>query len=323
MRRRIRPVGPRALLGSLDAFGVLAAVAACVACAASAAAPARAQPYTTLGPGSCGLGQANCHAKQSEWWQNDAHKRGADPFINGDEDYLDLARRVGIDPKDDAALNTRCLVCHGTVVGGAEASPVEDGVSCESCHGPGSGYKDPHQENRAAGVAKGMAELNKTDVRAEACVRCHLTTDQDLLRKGHPQGWTKPGKFTQKIQSVASVPKHWKEFVGEDQDNAPFERAIAKRGPIREVAVEAAPDAAAPPTRDDDGPAASAPAALRREIPPIERPLRAAPAASPLPLDLGPFPAIADSASVDDVLVAVKRRLDRIYERLKALATGG
>ncbi len=302
-----RTIAPRA-------FGSSAASAAFVAWAVFAAPIARAQPYTTLGPGSCGLGQANCHAKQSEWWQNDAHKRSADPFINGDEDYLDRARRAGIDPKDDAALNAKCLGCHGTVITVAQASPVEDGVSCESCHGPGSGYKDPHKENRAAGVAKGMAELHKTDVRAETCVRCHLTTDQKLLGQGHPQGWTKPSKYTQKIQSVASVPKHWKEFVGEDQDNAPFERAIANKSPIQPP-----PPPEEPPKKPEppEEPATEAPDVLKRPVPPIERPPRGA------PLDLGPFPAIADSASVVDVLSTIKRRIEQIYDRLAASAGGG
>ena len=49
-------------------------------------------------------------------------------------------------PDMDATKNPKCLKCHTTGYGedakmfGAKFN-IEDGVQCEACHGPGSGYK--------------------------------------------------------------------------------------------------------------------------------------------------------------------------------------
>ena len=47
--------------------------------------------------------------------------------------------------KGDEVKNPKCLKCHSTAAGADQALvatiTVEEGVSCESCHGPGSGIK--------------------------------------------------------------------------------------------------------------------------------------------------------------------------------------
>jgi hypothetical protein len=68
----------------------------------------------------------------------------------------------------------RCLACH--TVGGHEGDPprgdglrVEQGVGCESCHGPGSAYLDPGiMADRARFLANGGRIPDQT-----VCVTCH------------------------------------------------------------------------------------------------------------------------------------------------------
>lgn len=95
-----------------------------------------AQPFQVLGPTEC----INCHDHEAEktWWQKED---GPPPLghinaLNQMENLKtsDFAKAVGLaDPYDS---NGDCVRCHATVYKGE----AYNGVSCESCHGPGSGY---------------------------------------------------------------------------------------------------------------------------------------------------------------------------------------
>ena len=75
--------------------------------------------------------------------------------------------------KGDELKNPKCLKCHSTA---ASVDPsliagitVEEGVSCESCHGPGSLYKTATiMKDQAASLAKGM-----TLPEEKVCKKCH------------------------------------------------------------------------------------------------------------------------------------------------------
>lgn len=217
------------------------------------ASPSFAQ-YQTLGPGSCGLGQNNCHTGENEWWKDDAHHATVDAFYDDPTAYEKIARLAGVDTGSMLKGNQSCMSCHGTVISGKEAREAEDGVSCESCHGPGSAYKDPHSEGdpklgvnrpgRIKALQLGMVELKNLDNRANTCVRCHYITDQKLLAAGHPNG----ANFNY-ISGLKKVAKHWKRQPGsEDLTKAPFEKAMNAKGPVAQmVSVAPAPTAAAAP----------------------------------------------------------------------------
>jgi len=83
---------------------------------------------------------------------------------------LEIAKKMGIaDPATDAA----CIKCHSTV-GSVDAKLVAsakmaEGVSCESCHGPGSMYKGASiMKNRELAMQKGLIMPNE-----EVCLTCH------------------------------------------------------------------------------------------------------------------------------------------------------
>jgi hypothetical protein len=301
--------------------------------------------YKTLGPGSCGLGQSNCHTNENTWWNNDAHHATVDAFYDDPTNYEKIAQLAGVGAGNMLKGDQRCASCHGTVISGKEAREIEDGVSCESCHGPGSGYKDRHSE-KPGGYEKalklGLVELQNVDTRGNTCVRCHYITDQKLLAAGHPDGAT----FNY-ISGIKKVAKHWKrQPAGDELTKAPFEKAMRAKGPVAQI-VKVEPAAAtvaekpAKAATSPENPAAVAPEkpkTARAEKPvvnatkPVTRKEPALPPPTPTavtvpdedvapaapPLDLPPFPSVSDTASVRDILLIVKKRLELLYQK-----TGG
>ncbi len=75
--------------------------------------------------------------------------------------------------KGAEAKNPKCLKCHSTAFGlelsETQTITVEEGVSCESCHGAGSGYKTATvMKDRAKSIAAGMIIPDE-----KLCRKCH------------------------------------------------------------------------------------------------------------------------------------------------------
>ncbi len=75
--------------------------------------------------------------------------------------------------KGDEAKNPKCLKCHSTAAGANQALvatiTVEEGVSCESCHGPGSAYKvATTMKDTKLSMAKGLIMPDE-----KVCKKCH------------------------------------------------------------------------------------------------------------------------------------------------------
>jgi len=117
---------------------------------------AEAQDWEYIGAAKCKM----CHNKpatgaQYKQWESTKHATAMES-LKGDEKN---------DPK--------CLKCHSTV---GHVNPdlvlslkVEEGVSCESCHGPGSGYKAKSvMQSREKSIEKGL--IIPTE---ETCKACH------------------------------------------------------------------------------------------------------------------------------------------------------
>ncbi len=116
----------------------------------------QAQQYEYIGAAKCKM----CHNKpatgaQYKQWAESKHAKAMES-LKGDEKN---------DPK--------CLKCHSTA-GAVDASliatiTVEEGVSCESCHGPGSGYKAKAiMESREKSLANGLIIPDE-----KLCTTCH------------------------------------------------------------------------------------------------------------------------------------------------------
>lgn len=206
------------LVPKLAAFAALLLLALAVA-AFVFAAPARSQGesgarYT--GVASCA--GSTCHGRmegdgtvvrQDELmkWQEPstpggAHSRAWAVLSNNRSQFI--ARNLGIGDPSKAQM---CLGCHSTA-GTARAVPAEDGVGCESCHGPAGGWlashyagvgtnADPDREMRAkhlANLSAGLKKLEDPVVRAGVCVDCHFGSAADgqfvthrIMAAGHPR----------------------------------------------------------------------------------------------------------------------------------------
>ncbi|PTN07738.1 cytochrome c family protein [Mangrovibacterium marinum] len=117
---------------------------------------ASAQTYKYIGADKCKM----CHNKPATGEQY--NKWAAGPHANA------LKSLEGADRE-----NPKCLKCHSTAASVDQSLvatiKVEEGVSCESCHGPGSIYKSAGiMKNQKLALSKGM--IMPTE---EVCKKCH------------------------------------------------------------------------------------------------------------------------------------------------------
>lgn len=118
----------------------------------------------------------------------------------------------------DAASAPKCLACHALHVPDRDRArelDVNDGVSCESCHGASSLWLGPHTARdwtHDRSVAAGMYDMKDLRRRTEKCLTCHLGTadkyvDHEMIAAGHPD-------LVFELDSFQAVePVHWVEKV--------------------------------------------------------------------------------------------------------------
>jgi len=161
---------------------------------------AKKAEYTYVGVKNCKM----CHSKEAtgdqyKIWSESAHAKAYE-VLASDESKA-AAKKLGI---DDPQKSDDCLKCHITafpVKGDLENQKItlEEGVSCESCHGPGSGYKG----------LKTMKELYAGTIKPESvglvmpdektCLHCHIA-------EGNP--FHKEFKYDEYVKKIAHmVPK--------------------------------------------------------------------------------------------------------------------
>jgi excinuclease UvrABC ATPase subunit len=128
-----------------------------------------AQTFKYIGVDKCKM----CHNKpatgdQYGKWLKDPHSKALKSLSS--QASLDYAKKNGIaDPTKDP----KCLKCHSTydTVDPKLRSTIlqSEGVSCESCHGPGSSYKSPAvMKNVAQAKKMGLVEPGE-----KVCLECH------------------------------------------------------------------------------------------------------------------------------------------------------
>jgi hypothetical protein len=311
MRVIARPAR-RARPAAFAAFAMLALLGASKASAQ--------QKFQAVGPNEC----LNCHDHDDEraWYEKkeipEVQKLFPDKGANaGHINSLkqletpksnDFAKAIGLADKYD--LNGACVKCHATVFAG----DANAGVSCESCHGPASGYLKPHQTKGAydQSVAQfGMTPLvGKIQAWTQQCSTCHIMDDQRLITAGHPSG-----DDFDLGKKYAPVYIHFKKQYAvadiESIARSEFAAILAKRRGVPAVAAGPAPappvaSAAAPPPAAAASAPASAPAVAapppsapaataRAETPPAPAPAAASPATAP---DAAPPPAAAPAPAV-------------------------
>jgi hypothetical protein len=174
---------------------------------AQAIAQGNAGGATYVGVASCS--GSTCHGRsegdgpvvrQDEimLWQDPASAAGAHSRAHSvlrEPRSQVIAQRLGIGEASSAPM---CLGCHATPAGPRGARfQVSDGVGCESCHGPASGWLSSHYAvggTHANNVSRGLVPLEDPRARAAICLDCHFGSADEgqfvthrIMAAGHPR----------------------------------------------------------------------------------------------------------------------------------------
>ncbi len=146
---------------------------------------------TYIGAESCGM----CHksekqGKQLLIWQNSAHSKAFEVLKTDTADQI--AKEKGY--TEPAAKTWECLKCHvtgynldATMLG--KKFKIEDGVQCETCHGPGSAYKDMKiMKDKVLAIKNGLILPDKLE---EFCVTCHNSESPTFVKFDVNEAWNK------------------------------------------------------------------------------------------------------------------------------------
>jgi hypothetical protein len=178
------------------------------------------------GPGGCASSSCHgsiqprqiTHVAQNEysiWAGQDKHARAYQVLSNPVSMRIGKILNIG-----RPGQSQKCLACHALSVPAeqrAESFELIDGVSCESCHGPASGWLGPHTTRdwpHEKSVQLGMYDTRDLIRRSERCLTCHLGTaekfvDHEMIAAGHPDLTFELNLFS------AVMPRHWKQSPDE------------------------------------------------------------------------------------------------------------
>lgn len=136
-------------------------------------------PANLVGVKTCGI----CHKKdetgnQLAKWQAGPHAKALETL--GTARAKEVGAKLGV---DNPQTSGKCLKCHSTAYYFTEEAQTqkikpEDGVTCESCHGPGKKYMAKStMEDREKAITGGMIYPA-----TKQCTLCH--NDQNPTFKG-------------------------------------------------------------------------------------------------------------------------------------------
>lgn len=205
----------------------------CLSVSAQTKGPS-AEPMKYIGPGSCAA--TSCHGsvkpiagsrilqtEYSTWILKDKHSRAYQALTGDVGERMAHILKLGAKAEE----SPKCLVCHALYTKREQQGrkfEIAEGVSCENCHGPASGWLGPHTTTGWAhekSVQLGMCETRNVLHRTEKCLECHLGTkerfvDHEMIAAGHPDLYFELDSFS------AVMPRHWKQPL-ESEPGKPME----------------------------------------------------------------------------------------------------
>ena len=181
---------------------------------AAEAKPAPAVPAAKAKPKPAYIGSAKCKmchnfAKKGQQFKKwSAAKHSQAYTVLASEEAKKVAASLGI---ADAQKSGKCLKCHSTAYNFTESKvaakvKVEEGVGCESCHGPGRRHVElARSENLRQGDIglPSLSALNK-DQSLNVCFQCHAV--KDVLRDGYLPGMELERYYSLKLPILGNNP---------------------------------------------------------------------------------------------------------------------
>jgi len=166
------------------------------------------QNFTYVGVKVC----KECHGEdaignQYKIWNSSPHAKAYNILL-GEKAY-EIARNAKISSPEK---NYECLKCH-TTGKGLDKTTIKEGVGCESCHGPGSGYYTASNHvdysSRENGYKKAITlgmypilGIESLKTRERLCLTCHRKD-----RPCFPKNPASRYKFMIPIQTIDSLEK--------------------------------------------------------------------------------------------------------------------
>src|ERR1039457_6504170 len=166
----------------------LLTVAASVASLATSVAAQDKSGNTYLGVKGCA---GMCHKTEKQGnqlgiWGKTGHAQAYTTLTTAKAN--DIAKARGL--TTPAAESPECLQCH-TVRADAKVD-IKDGVQCEICHGPGSGYKSISvMKDKAKAIAAGMTEYKDDAAIEKQCRSCHNEKSPTYKEFNFEERWGK------------------------------------------------------------------------------------------------------------------------------------
>lgn len=160
----------------LVAAAPTAVPAASAPTSSSAAVAAATTDHEYLGAKKC----RPCHLPEYNSWRKSLMARSFDLLKPGVRPEAKTA--AGLDPDSDYTTDAGCLSCHTTGYGepsgfrDLKSTPNLTGITCESCHGPGSSYSVDSLmslKNKNHSFESVIAAGLVYPVPAAVCQRCH------------------------------------------------------------------------------------------------------------------------------------------------------
>ena len=143
---------------------------------------AQSSDHAYVGETKCAM----CHkseksGKQAVIWEGTDHAKAYDTL--GTPQAKAIAAKLGI---DNPQTSGKCLKCHSTAYGFTETQvtqdvAVQEGVSCETCHGPGKDYmKMSVMKDKTQSIANGLVTPDEKCA-SNATTRNHPPAHQRLI----------------------------------------------------------------------------------------------------------------------------------------------
>src|SRR5512135_2970989 len=128
-----------------------------------------AQEHAYVGAQKCAMcHKSEAQGRQFSIWQDSRHAKSYEVLAS--PKAAEAAKSMNV---SKPAEDPQCLKCHAPLADKAPELKAE-GVSCETCHGPGADYRKLNiMKDKAEAVKNGLILYGSADAIKAQCLKCH------------------------------------------------------------------------------------------------------------------------------------------------------